>query len=525
MKTLASAALALLLGLSPAFAQDSGQGPGGQGPGGQGPGRRNAPQGQAPQGPSAPEGRRLPPDQTTRHTLELPDGRTLRFTATAGSLPLVDDGGRLQAEIAYTAYALDGASPSTRPVTFALNGGPGASSAYLHLTAIGPWRLPVDERTISPSAPTALVPNAETWLDFTDLVFIDPVGTGYSRAAGSGDDANRYYAVDTDASVLSAAIARYLRNADRLSSPKFFVGESYGGFRGPLIAGRLQTEVGVGLSGLVLLSPVLDFAWLSQPRYTPWAHVTRLPSLAAAALERRGRPATRAALAEAEAYAVGDYMLDLVRGVRDPAVVARLSERVAGFTGLDAGVVRRAGGRIGAGLYQREAERDEGRVASAYDPRVTSFDPDPTAPGGVEDPILTALKAPLTTAAIEHGAKTLNWRVADARYELLNNAVNRAWRWGGGRGSAEAVGALREALALDPALRVLVVHGLSDLVTPYFASKMILDQIPDYGGAGRLALATYPGGHMFYARDASRRAFRADVAALYEAALAARRQP
>ena len=511
VKTFA-AALALLLALAPALAQAP--------DGAQAPGRRGAAQAQ---GSQAPEGRRLPPDQVTRHTLDLPGGRTLRFTATAGSLPLVDDGGRLQAEIAFTAYALDGAGPAERPVTFALNGGPGASSAYLHLTAIGPWRLPVDGRTISPSAPTTLVPNAETWLDFTDLVFIDPVGTGYSRAAGQGEDANRYYAVDADASVLSAAIARYLRNTDRLGSPKFFVGESYGGFRGPLIAQRLQNEVGVGLSGLVLLSPVLDFAWLSQPRYTPWGHVARLPSLAAAALERAGRPASRATLAEAEAYAAGDYLLDLVRGVRDPAAVARASERVAALTGLDPAVVRRAGGRVGTGLYQREAERAEGRVASAYDPQVTSFDPDPTAAGGVEDPILAALKAPLTTAAIEHGARTLNWRVPDARYELLNNAVSRAWRWGGGRGSAEAVGALRDVLALDPSLRVLVAHGLADLVTPYFASKMILDQIPDYGGAGRLALATYPGGHMFYGRDASRQAFRADVAALFEAALAARR--
>lgn len=516
MRHLLAAALAALLALGPAHAQA---------PEG---GRRGSDRQGIQQ--AAPEGRRLPPDQATRHELALPDGRRLAFTAVAGSLPLVDDGGRLQAEIAFTAYVLDGADRamdrSSRPVTFALNGGPGASSAYLHLGAVGPWRLPVDERAISPSMPTGLVANAETWLDFTDLVFVDPVGTGYSRAAGSGEDAaNRYYAVESDASVLSAAIARWLRNNDRMGSPKFFLGESYGGFRGPLIARKLQEEVGIGMSGLVLLSPVLDFAWLSQPRYAPWGHVTRLPSLAAAALERSGRDATRAALAEAEAYAAGDYLLDLVRGVRDPAAVARVVERVARLTGLDPEAVRRAGGRVGSGLYQREAGRAEGRLASAYDPRVTSFDPDPTAPGGIDDPMLSGLKAPLTTAAVEHTSRTLQWRVPDARYELLNGAVNRAWRWGGGRGSAEAVGALREALALDPALRVMVAHGLSDLVTPYFASKMILDQIPDYGGAGRLALATYPGGHMFYGRDDARRAFKADAAALYAAALAARGRP
>src|SRR3954471_21680232 len=208
---------------------------------------------------SAPEGRRLPADSITQHALELP-GRTLRFTATAGSLPLTDPEGKLQAEIGYVAYTLDGADRASRPVTFALNGGPGASSAYLHLGVLGPWRLPLDGPTISPSASPALVPNGETWLDFTDLVFIDPVDTGYSRAVGSGDDIrNRYFNVGSDVDYLSDVIARWLNANGRMPSPKFYIGESYGGFRGPMIARKLQSDVGVGFSGLVLLSPVLDF--------------------------------------------------------------------------------------------------------------------------------------------------------------------------------------------------------------------------------------------------------------------------
>ncbi|HEX8373611.1 MAG TPA: hypothetical protein VF606_00340, partial [Geminicoccaceae bacterium] len=460
-------------------------------------------------------------DATTEHSLTLPDGRVLAFKATAGSLPLVDEAGKLQAEIAYIAYTMPGSGGTARPVTFALNGGPGAASAYLNIGAIGPWRLPLEGASISPSAPVALVSNDGTWLDFTDLVFVDPVGTGYSRA-GDGD-AKRYWSVDADASVLSSAIARYLRANERMAAPKFFVGESYGGFRGPLIAAKLQEEVGVGLSGLVLLSPVLDFAWLQAPRTTPWGHVTKLPSFAAAALERAGKVPTRAGLAEAEAYAVGPYIADLLKGPADAAAVARLGERVGALAGLDPDFVKRQAGRLTSGSVQREIGRDEARVASAYDTGITGWDPDPTAPyAGFEDPLLTGLQAPLTSAMIDLYATKLNYRVPDLRYELLNNSVNRGWSWGSGRSAPEAVGALRGVLALDGNLQVLVAHGFTDLVTPYFASKLLIDQMPAFGNRERLGLAVYPGGHMFYFRGDSRAAFHRDVAALYARALRAR---
>ncbi|NEU13911.1 peptidase S10 [Methylobacterium sp. BTF04] len=467
-----------------------------------------------------PEGRKLPADATTEHTVTLPDGRILSFTAKAGSLPLVDEAGKLQAEIAFIAYTMAGQGGTPRPVTFAINGGPGAASAYLNIGAIGPWRLPVEGTSISPSAPIALVPNDGTWLDFTDLVFIDPIGTGYSRATG---EAKSYWSVDTDASVLSSAIARWLRTNDRMASPKFYVGESYGGFRGPLIAGKLQEEIGVGLSGMVLLSPVLDFAWLQAPRTTPWGHVIKLPSFAAAAIERSGGIPTLQGMAETEAYATGAYLADLLKGPADKAAVARLADTVGAMTGLDPAFVRRQAGRLNASSVQREIGRDEGRVASAYDTGVTGWDPDPTASfSGFEDPLLTGLQAPLTSAMIELYGSKLNYRVPDLRYELLNGAVNRGWTWGSGRMAPEALGALRGAMALDANLRVLVAHGFTDLVTPYFASKLLIDQMPAFGGDGRLSLSVYPGGHMFYSRPDSRAAFHKDAAALFAAALAAR---
>ncbi|MGZ3352062.1 MAG: S10 family serine carboxypeptidase-like protein, partial [Xanthobacteraceae bacterium] len=185
--------------------------------------------------PAAAEQHKLPPDSTTKQTLALP-GRTLAFTATAGSIRLFDGKGEPQADIAYTGYQLDGADPATRPVTFLFNGGPGAASAYLQLGAAGPWRLAIDGDAAIPSASPDLQPNAETWLDFTDLVFIDPVGTGYSRFVATGDDVRkRFFSIDGDVASIALTIRRWLEKSGRLLSPKFVAGESYGGIRGPKI--------------------------------------------------------------------------------------------------------------------------------------------------------------------------------------------------------------------------------------------------------------------------------------------------
>lgn len=479
------------------------------------------PTGDRPRPPAqAAEGRRLPADVTGDHVVELP-GRTLRFKATAGSLPLVDPAGAVQAEIAYVAYRLEGQDASHRPVTFAVNGGPGASSAYLHLLVAGPWRLPLDAKSPSASASPATSPNAETWLDFTDLVFIDPVGTGYSRAV-TPDKAREYYSVDGDISSLAAFVARWLRENDRMVSPKFFLGESYGGFRGPLLAEALAGEIGIGLSGLVLVSPVFDFGWLSEPRWKPMEFVTKLPSIVAASRERSG-DVTRQDLAEAERYAAGDYLVDFLRGPSDPAARDRMEARVTELSGLDQAFVRAQGGRIDMTSLRRELGRGEGRVASAYDTGLSNFDPDPTGrTSEAEDAGLAGMKAALSSAAVDVLWRRLGWRVPNARYELLDGRVNGAWRFGNGRRPPESFSELRRSLARDAKLRVLVTHGLTDLVTPYFASELLLRQIPAYGTERRIELATYPGGHMFYTRDASRAAFRGAARDLYEKALQAR---
>ena len=465
--------------------------------------------------PAAAGARRLPADKTTQHALELPDGRALRFSATAGSFLLPDPQGAPDAEFAFIAYRLDAAEARTRPVAFVLNGGPGASSAWLHLGALGPWRLPIGGDPPSPSAPPNLVANAETWLGFTDLVFLDPVGTGYSGLLASGDAARRrYWSVGGDLRSIAEAIRRWLDANGRGASPKLLVGESYGGFRAPRLARTLAQDHGIGVGGLVLLSPALDMGG-GGPASEPLRWAVRLPTMAAAARAARGEAADGPS-AEAERYALAEYLPDLLRGERDAAAVARLVAGVAALTGLDPDFVRRRHGRIETDDFLRELGRASGRTASPYDAAVRGPDPFPLAPAGDNpDPILDTLAAPLTGAMLGLYADRLDWRPEGRRYEVLNRAVNREWEWGRDGGRPEAVTALRTALAFDVRLRVLVAHGLFDLVTPYFATKLLLDQIPDSAGADRLRSVVHPGGHMFYSRDASRAALRDEAQALF----------
>ena len=452
---------------------------------------------------------RLPPDSTTRQTLALP-GRTLSFSATAGSIRLFEEKGEPLADIATTSYQLDGADRANRPVTFLFNGGPGASSAWLQLGAVGPWRLSIGGDGAVSSASPDLLPNAETWLDFTDLVFIDPVGTGYSRFVASSEDARkRFFSVDGDVNAVALVIRRWLEKYDRLLSPKFVAGESYGGIRGPKVVRNLQIQQGVGVRGLILLSPLLDFREYSGSSLLQY--VNTLPSMAAVAREAKG-PVTRADLAEVERYARGDFLLDLIKGQADAEATTRLADKVAALTGIDQAVSRRLAGRFDVSEFRREFDRRNGRVTGRYDASVLGFDPYPDSSSSqFGDPSGDPLMAPLTSAAVELTTRKLNWR-PDGSYQLLSDSVNRAWDFG--RGPAESVSQLRQILALDPKLKLLVGHGLFDLATPYFASKIILDQLPAFAGPNRVKLVVYPGGHMFYSREAARQAFRTEVQAV-----------
>ncbi|HEV7634074.1 MAG TPA: peptidase S10, partial [Bradyrhizobium sp.] len=393
------------------------------------------------------------------------------------------------------------------------NGGPGAASAWLQFGDAGPWRLAFSGDAASSSASPDLLPNAETWLDFTDLVFIDPAGTGYSRFVATGDDVRkRFFSVDGDVNSLSVMIRRWLEKHDRLLSPKFVAGESYGGIRGPKIVNNLQTQQGVGVKGLILVSPVLDFrefAGTSMLKYV-WS----LPTMAAVAREKEKGSVTRADMADVEGYARGDFLIDVLKGEADTEATNRIADKVAAFTGIDQAVSRRLAGRFEAIEFRREFDRKNGKVTGRYDASVRGLDPSPDSSSSrFSDPSGDTLIAPLTSAAVELTTRKLNWR-PDGSYQLLNGSVEGGWDFGRGINPPQSTSQLREMLALDPKLKVLVGHGLFDLATPYFGTKVLLDQLPPFASPDRVKLVVYPGGHMFYSRGASRQAFRGEVEAL-----------
>jgi carboxypeptidase C (cathepsin A) len=437
-------------------------------------------------------------------------GKTLNYTATVGSLPVRDEKGKKIAEVVFTAYTLDGPRDPSRPVTFAFNGGPGAASVYLNLGAIGPKRVQFGAQGDSPSDPAVLVDNPGTWMDVTDMVFIDPVGTGFSRSLVDKDESKkRFYSIKPDIEYLSRTVYDWLLKNGRMASPKYITGESYGGYRTPRITYFLQTRLGVGISGMVMVSPYLEPPMDQAPDFSPMTWVTTLPSMAAANYERQGKALSPAQMKDVEDYARGEFVSDLMKGRRDPVAVDRLVGRVTGYTGLDPAFVKRAGGRIEIGPFLRELYRDKGKIGSVYDSNVTQDDPFPwSSQGRRNDPILDAIIAPTTSAMVDFDTRVVGWKV-EGRFNALSYEVGADWE--PGVELTEATTDLRQAIAADPKMKVLIVHGYDDLSCPYFVSRLVIDQMPISGDPGRVKLAIYPGGHMFYSRPGSQAAFREDV--------------
>jgi carboxypeptidase C (cathepsin A) len=454
----------------------------------------------------------LPEDAHVQQSIQF-DGKPLKYTVTVGKLAVRDKDGKTSGELVYTAYTAEGAN---RPVTFAMNGGPGASSVYLNFGAIGPKTLKVGNEGDSPSDPATLNDNPGTWLDFTDLVFLDPIGTGFSRSLVSKDEAKKqFYSTTPDIQYLSRAIYDWLVKNDRMTSRKYLVGESYGGFRGPRVTYYLQSQLGVAMNGVVLVSPYLNPGVNEFEDISPIPWMVTLPSISAAHLEREGK-LTPAAMADVIAYTRGEYAADLLKGKSDPESLPRLIKKVTDLTGLDPAYVKFAGGRLETGAYLREVHREQGKLGSVYDSNVTSFDPYPFAPEQrANDPILDSIIAPTTTAMVDFVTRVVGWKV-DARYNALSYEVGGDWDRGDDLRSG-SVPQLRESVSADPKLHVLIVHGWNDLSCPFMGSVLTVDQMPVMGDPARVAVKEYPGGHMFYTRESSRALLHTDVKAMFAA--------
>lgn len=450
----------------------------------------------------------LPADSVTDHVLKTPEGE-LPYQATAGTLSIRGPDGKVSAKIFYTAYV--GKNRGPRPITFAFNGGPGAASAYVHLGLAGP-RL-VDFGPHGNDGATArLIDNPGTWLRFTDLVFIDPVGTGWSRATGDG---SQFYGVRQDAESLAKVIALYVQHNDRASSAKYLLGESYGGFRAAKVASALKDRQGIIVSGIVMVSPMIEARLIFGAADQPLGAALQLPSVAAAELERRNSFDPKA-VADAETFAMSDYLVALAGAPPRGTDAQAFYDRVSTLTGIDRQTVERARGFVGDALGKTR----DGAIASPYDAAYTAPDPYPETPADrSDDPILDGFTRAYGSFFVSYATKELRYP-CEMTYSLLSVDINRRWDWkgegGGSRADAGASDDIRDLLATIPSFRLLVMHGFSDVITPFGASRYVLDHLPPALADGRTRLAVYRGGHMFYTRPQSRAQADADAKAFFE---------
>jgi carboxypeptidase C (cathepsin A) len=453
----------------------------------------------------------LPADAVTEHSLALPGGGTLAYTATAGTFSLFDQSGARSGAIFYTAYVAKPSDPATRPITFVFNGGPGAASAFLNLGAVGP-RLAVFGGNGRDASKVSLVDNPDSWLRFTDLVLIDPIGTGWSRAA-KPDGANAFWGVHADAAAMAKVIALYVAKNNRVSSPKFLAGESYGGFRAVKVARALPEQQGMSVNGIIMLSPMLEGAFQFGGARFALGAALQLPSLAAAELERKGAFSIQA-LADAKHFAMTDYLTTLAGPPLQGEAADRFYARVAALTGLPQDVVARQRGFIGE-AFIKNLHLNDNKVVSSYDATFAVDDPHPeSAVAHGPDPILDGLVRSFGSAFVSYARDELGFKT-DMTYELLNPEITGNWKWNSGRLQPSVNDDLRELFALTPSFHLMIAHGYSDMVTPFSVTRYLLDHLPQRATAGRAQLRLYRGGHMFYLDPGSRKAFAADARTMY----------
>ncbi|HET7571236.1 MAG TPA: hypothetical protein VFJ77_01055 [Gaiellaceae bacterium] len=461
----------------------------------------------------------------------------LAYTATAKWM-VFRKNDKPAAEIFTISYVADDPSPD-RPVTFVFNGGPGAASAYLHMGAVGPHRVDFPSDGTTPTLPVRLVQNDESWLGFTDIVLIDPPGTGFSRMieaekpkegekpTGDEVDPKEYFTIRRDLQAMTEAVTRWLSENGRWGSPIFLAGESYGGYRTGRLVKMLQEEGGVGLNGAILISPALEPAHLAMVfgwgdyAVEPWLDM--LPSFVATAVHHgrsrayaQGTPVEEF-LPEVERFATRDYAAFLTSGASMPAAEReQVLTRLADLIGLDVELVTRAEGRVKLETFARALLRDERKVVGRYDGTIVATDPFPDRDSSVgADPTLTGFGPAFTTAVNRQLRQEIGVETT-REYKLLSTEIILAWKNDESlhyiHGTQGAVDDFRYGLALNPHMKALISHGWYDLITPYYASDRFRNLMRlDPAVADRVTVRHFPGGHMFYTWQESRKAFAAAV--------------
>jgi carboxypeptidase C (cathepsin A) len=454
---------------------------------------------------------------TTRHSITVA-GAKLEYESTAGTLVLKDDDGKAKASIFFIAYSkVNDKSSDKRPVSFLFNGGPGSSSVWLHLGAIGPKRVLLEEKAKTVAPPYRLIDNEATPLEQTDLVFLDPVSTGYSRSA-PGQDAKQFHGVQEDIETNAAFIRLYISRFRRWDSPKFLIGESYGTTRAAGLAEYLQDREGINLNGIVLVSSVLNFGTIRFDEGNDLPYILYLPAYTATAWYHKKLPADlqvdlARALAEAEKFAQGEYTLALMKGA---ALLAeerqQIAKKLARYTGLSEEYVTRSNFRIEATRFRKELLRKESRTVGRFDSRFQGNDLDAVGDRPEYDPSYAVVQGPFTALVNQYLRSDLKYET-DLTYRILTDRV-QPWNYGNAKNRYLNVApALRQAMTKNPGLRVLVASGFYDLATPYFATRYTFSHLGlDPSLADHVTIEEYPAGHMMYINEDSLLKLKKDLA-------------
>jgi carboxypeptidase C (cathepsin A) len=459
---------------------------------------------------------------TTKHKAVI-GGAPIAYTASAGTLVLRDEEGKAKASVFIVAYTRDGVQDlSKRPITFAYNGGPGSSAVWLHMGAFGPRRVVLDDEGRDPGPPYRLTDNGESILDLTDVVFIDPVITGYSRPA-PGEEAKQFHGLREDVESVGQLIHLYATRNGRWSSPKFLAGESYGTTRSAALVHHLQERYGMYFNGVVLISSILSFQTARFQVGNDLPYPLFLPTYTATAWYHKRLPADlqgdlRKALAEAESFAMGEYTLALAQG-NDLAPERRreIAGKVARLTGLSPEYLERVNLRPVIFPFTKELLRAERKTVGRLDSRFQGIDRTAEGEEPEFDPSYAAILGPFSGVLNAYVATDLEYK-SDLPYEILTDRA-RPWNFGDDNGYVNVAEELREAMARNPALKVFVGNGYYDLATPYFATEYTFDHLAfDPGYAERVTKAYYECGHMMYIRKADREKLKRDLAAFYRAA-------
>ena len=459
----------------------------------------------------------------THHVITV-DGKAFHYTATTGYLTMHDEKGEAKANIFFIAYTRDTTlAPAKRAITFAFNGGPGSSSVWLHLGAIGPRKVLMGEDGEALPPPYKLVDNPDTWLAFSDLVFIDPVTTGYSREA-AGEDPKQFHGLEEDAQSVGDFIRLYATRFGRWPSPKFLAGESYGTTRAAALSGYLQDRYGMYLNGIVLISSILNFETadfgtgndlpysLFLPTYTAtaWYHHKLAPDLQAN---------LESTLDSVRAFALGDYTRALMAGdALTDAQRKDITHRLARFTGLSEDYVSRSNLRILDYRFTKELLRTDRRTVGRLDSRYTGIDADAVGEGTDYDPSYAAIYGTYTAMINDYLRTDLGYK-NDLPYEILTGRVS-PWNFGSARNRYANVGeTLRAAMTQNPNLKVFVAAGYYDLATPFVAAEYTLAHLGlDPSLRGNITLKHYASGHMVYVRRSIEHQLTQDVAAFAQGA-------